>query len=221
MKPFSFLLIFILSLGIIQAQEASTSRVDTLKKFNGVNTDYYAAEYYKPEKVSTSSTLESKSNLYQQNNLVDNRLNTAWVEGKKGNGVGEYILCALDSKQSIEGIMIAPGYLKDTTTWYKNNRVASVSITFLKPDEEEPAQLIPFSSIDPISITFETDEKGRVIPKKQYYTWSEILIHNMEFTELTAVKIVITAVDTKDSKYKDTCISELSFIGEGASLGQK
>lgn len=78
---------------------------------------------------SVSSTLkpEGKAN-YEAKNLFDNLRNTAWVEGAKGQGIGEYIELSVPKKSNAEAkdetiIDVFNGYSQNPATYKKNSRV--------------------------------------------------------------------------------------------------
>jgi len=63
-----------------------------------------------PARARASTTLPSKDGRYAVGNLFDGKLETAWVEGAKGEGEGEWIELELPSPVEIEGLVLAPGH---------------------------------------------------------------------------------------------------------------
>ena len=53
-----------------------------------------------------------------------------WVEGVRGNGIGEYISISLDEAHELNGITIRNGNWKSRDDYEKNNRVKMIQITF-------------------------------------------------------------------------------------------
>ncbi len=47
---------------------------------------------------------------YKPENLIDNNVQTAWIEGNRGNGIGEWIKLNLSENQIIDAITIHNGY---------------------------------------------------------------------------------------------------------------
>ena len=64
--------------------------------------------------VSCSSSLsEAQYNIYHiANNLIDDNLSTAWVEGVSGQGVGQNLTFHFENKGVISNIAIHNGYQK-------------------------------------------------------------------------------------------------------------
>lgn len=81
-------------------------------------------------KVSASSELTSKNhNNYQAKSANDLSYLTAWVEGKEGSGIGEYIEYSFkNNSPRITSIIISNGYMKSENTWKNNNRVKSLKL---------------------------------------------------------------------------------------------
>jgi len=67
---------------------------------------------------------------YGPENVLDGKMMTAWVEGVKGPGVGEWVQLNFDQEIRLRRIFIAPGYFKSPEIWLKNNRLAVVSLHF-------------------------------------------------------------------------------------------
>ena len=55
---------------------------------------------------------------------------TAWVEGAKGAGIGEWIRVDFSKEVKLRRIFIAPGYFKSPQIWQKNNRIAAAAFYF-------------------------------------------------------------------------------------------
>lgn len=68
--------------------------------------------------------------LHKPQRAVDGKMDTAWAEGAKGNGLGEYIKISLDKPCYVSGFDIWAGYHK-TQKLYKNNaRPKDIIVTF-------------------------------------------------------------------------------------------
>lgn len=93
--------------------------------------------------ISTSSTLEAtKTNNYKATNMLaieidNNTLNTAWVEGVSGYGIGETITLSIKSVYPKNGneewplngdFTIINGYAKSKSIWKNNSRVKQFNI---------------------------------------------------------------------------------------------
>lgn len=67
---------------------------------------------------------------YRAENAVDGSMATAWVEGVKGPGIGEWIQLNFDHEVKLRRVFIAPGYFKSPQIWLKNNRLAVAGFHF-------------------------------------------------------------------------------------------
>lgn len=148
-------------------------------------------------RLSASSVLESKNDRYSPLNLLDNDPKTAWVEGVKGDGIGEDLTIYISDSagrwtaRSVHKLGIVSGYAKSKDIFYKNNRPKKIKLT-----------VYPYNS--------------------SKYSMEHILKDSMEMqyielkekTLTSDIKIEILSV-YKGSKYDDTCISDvIAYTGE-------
>ena len=94
----------------------------------------YISEYRMPTELMTrcaaSSLLPADDNSgsnYGTDNLFDGKYDTAWVEGIKGPGIGQWIELDLD-KVSLSAIGIMNGYTKNSNLYYANNRIKKLKL---------------------------------------------------------------------------------------------
>lgn len=81
--------------------------------------------------VTSSSTLASQGKFsYKPNLTLDGKLETAWLEGSKGNGIGEWIMYSSENNQTVSSVTIYNGYLKNNTTYLNNGRMKKISLEF-------------------------------------------------------------------------------------------
>lgn len=82
-------------------------------------------------KATASSTRTSFRDIYYgPENVLDGSMTTAWVEGVKGPGIGEWIQLNFDREVRLRRVFIAPGYFKSPQIWLKNNRLAVIGVHF-------------------------------------------------------------------------------------------
>ncbi len=157
-------------------------------------------------KVTASSTL---GNHYQAMNIIDKKVETAWVEGVKGSGKGEWVKLKLDAEKishsstpfSIRTIGIIPGYAKSQKTWYENNRVKKMLVVIYTPasatQENEWVALRLFL---------------KDVNKLQLF---EIPIDYIAYNFDPMTKTVWFKIEDvyPGTKYDDTCISEIVLRG--------
>lgn len=147
---------------------------------------------------------------YQSSYLCDGKMETAWVEGIKGNGIGEWIRIRLDAVKdspsstpfSIIEAGIIPGYAKNAKTWVENNRVKTATLVVYSPPPSYPKEYqwmvfrLNFHDVNQVQ-HFELPERKKAI--------------NLD----PMTKEIWLRIDEvyKGIKYDDTCISEIIFIG--------
>ena len=127
-----------------------------------------------------------KGNYYFPNFAFDNNPATAWCEGVKGAGIGEWLQFNFAQTVALKAIKIMPGYFKNQESWAKNNRVANVEIAFSNNT------IRSFTLAD--AMTQQTLDVGGV--------------------QTNSVKITIKNIYSGTSDSEDTLISEVSFVTE-------
>lgn len=162
----------------------------------GGGCSFYCGCYY--DTVICSSSLPPQgSRTYGANNAADLSYETAWVEGKTGNGIGEWIEYQFPANNPrITNIIVCNGYIRTRQAWEENARVKKLEVsvngkkfTTLHLDDIYAEQ------------TFDVGEIG----------WS-----HEEGTDpgTDPIKIRFTIVDVyPGTKYSDTAISEIYFDG--------
>ena len=88
------------------------------------STVFCYGQFAKIKEVSASSVLSNS--LYSARNLTDHTWQS-WVEGARGNGVGEYFTLTLESRDTITGFAVKNG-CGNIDLFAKNNRVKAFKI---------------------------------------------------------------------------------------------
>ncbi len=76
--------------------------------------------------ISASSSLKD----YPPENTTDGKLETAWLEGVKGNGIGEWIMYSAEKEQPVSSITLYNGYLKNDKVYVNNGRIKKIALEF-------------------------------------------------------------------------------------------
>ena len=157
-------------------------------------------------KVTASSTL---GKAYQAVNIIDKKLETAWVEGVKGPGKGEWVKLKLDAEKishsstpfSISEIGIIPGYAKSRTTWYENNRVKKMLVVIYTP-----ASATQENEWVALRLFLKDDNKLQLF---------QVPIDYIAYNFDPMTKTVWFKIEDvyRGTKYDDTCISEIVLRG--------
>src|SRR5690554_4838259 len=134
--------------------------------------------------VKASSTLFD-GKLYSVRGLIDDNPQTAWVEGKENEGIGEWVEFIFDPGHEIKKIKIINGYARSEALYKANNRVKRAEISF----------------------------DGKRFPIEMEFKDMIMEPHIFKFQNpIRAERVRITILDVyKGTKYNDTCISEISF----------
>jgi hypothetical protein len=130
-KLIIFLILFIFSFNTSFAEELPVYKAKVNKKLDPGNYLGCSLACAMTWTIKCSSCLHSQGgNKYTEVMMSDGNFNTAWCEGAKDDGIGEWIEFHLKNhpgknagKTSFSGINIANGYLKSKDTWEKNSRV--------------------------------------------------------------------------------------------------
>lgn len=139
--------------------------------------------------ITSSSSLASQGKFsYKPDLTLDGKLDTAWLEGAKGNGIGEWISYSSETEQTISSIIIYNGYLKNNTTYLNNGRMKKFSLEF------SDGTILTY---DIAKVTFNESKKGFEI--------------NFDTPIVTSL-VKLTVLDVYNGAYySDLAISEISF----------
>jgi len=151
--------------------------------------------------VTTSSELSSNTKIdYKAKNLTDFSYQTAWVEGKKGYGIGEYISFSFaPAHPRVTKIIFANGYVKSKKAWKDNSRVHKLKMYI----NEKPFAVIDLKDIY---------TKQIVELKKPLGNSKRDEFDKLKEKDNWEIKFEILSV-YKGDKYDDTAISEIYFDG--------
>lgn len=151
--------------------------------------------------VTTSSALSSNGKIdYDTKNLTDFSYQTAWVEGKKGYGIGEFINFSFaPTHPRVTTIIFANGYIKNKKVWKENSRVHKLKMYV----EDKPFAIIELKDIYAKQLVelekpLGNSERDDLDKLKEKENW------NIKFEILSVYK---------GDKYEDTAITEIYFNG--------
>lgn len=154
---------------------------------------------------------------YEPKNLFDVDLNTAWCEGVKGHGEGQWVEFNFAGNVSVGAIGIINGYTKREALYYANNRIKKIELDVeYRPgeyDDEKPsgeskkAIQKETTVIDLKQIQFNELNKNVQAP---FISW--LADYDDNYRNVKKIRLTILEV-FPGTKYDDTCISEVYFIG--------
>jgi hypothetical protein len=199
----------LLLLAVTGATEASSLQVQNdegCPDYDCGDNEGLPLEDVKPSAVTASSTLASKSDAYAAANASDHKDATAWCEGVKGLGVGEWLRYEFAAPIALQVLRFEPFYAKDRRTLAANGRVKRLRVEmeggFRREAAFDDARWCP------------SDEPGAC--QLQYpapYVFLKAPVRT------SWVKLTILEV-WKPGKYEDTCISSLDVMALKSEKGR-
>ena len=152
-----------------------------------------------PISVEASSFHKDALGEYKPEHAHDVLAKTAWVEGVKGDGIGERITFVFDKtgvkddgeKYGLESASIINGFAQSESLWKANNRVKTLRVFHNGKYRGQ--------------VTLEDTMKPQIVefPKMDFY-----------FGKKTRISFEIASV-YKGEKYDDTAIADFFFSGYG------
>lgn len=152
------------------------------------------------DSIIASSALPSQGTVsYNAKNAGDFSYKTAWVEGVKGPGVGEFLeYIFLPESARVEEIRIANGYVKSAKAWQENARVKKLKLYY----NGKPCAILNLKNE-------RSEQVFRVGPfGQQYYKLED----NKKPDKPWTLRFEIVEV-YQGTRYADTAISEIHFMG--------
>lgn len=134
----------------------------------------------------SSQTYGNTTYDYSPKKAIDNNFETCWCEGKNDNGIGEYLTIIFDSTYEVNGLSIYNGLCTSSDLFYKNSRPHEITIILSNGD----------------SYDFELNDS--------WENRNNIILFDSSI-DTSSLTIRINSV-YEGSKYKDTCISEISIF---------
>ncbi len=144
------------------------------------------ARYKSKANIKVSSTLVEKnrpSDAYAAQNMVDGNNSTAWNEGVKGDGIGQWVKFDFDKPVKLRAFRIIAGFAKTPRIFRANNRIKKAKLVF-------------------------SDGQTQVISLKDTMKFQDVLINRALPT--SSLKLQVMSV-YRGKKFRDTCISEVDF----------
>jgi hypothetical protein len=82
----------------------------------------------KPDRVTASTTLKSKSGAYEAQNAADGKPESAWCKGTEGDGIGEWLQFQFDKPARVTVLSFTPFYGKSAAVLANNNRIKRLKV---------------------------------------------------------------------------------------------
>ncbi len=160
--------------------------------------------------VYTASSVLKKDAVnqysYGPDNLFDDNLSTAWVEGVSGSGVGEWVEIEFTEFKHLEAIGIVNGYTKNESLYRANNRIRKIRL-------EITTLLNRTGTPNPETTEIELEEKQfNELNRNAQAPFISWLADFGDGISIKKIRLTILAVTAGD-KYNDTCMAELYILG--------
>lgn len=152
--------------------------------------------------IKASSTLPGP---YDPKNIFDGDFLTAWCEGAKGDGEGEWIEFSVKDFV-LEAVFLVNGYTKNYMSLENNSRASLVHVTKLGKNpayEETRVQ--------------ESQKEMSLLGYEDFYpldplSFSDWVLNTFDYASESTVRITIKKT-RPGKKFNDTCISEIYLLG--------
>jgi hypothetical protein len=154
--------------------------------------------------VIVSSVLQDEEKYtYKPSNLFDKDTNTAWVEGKKGIGIGESVEILLEPETELLEIGIKNGYIANKDIYLKNGIIKKIKVELYGMDDSNNEyQIITKEKL----LNRNVEDFGQV-------DYVDIYQGNGEsYSNISKIKLTIIEAE-KGSTYEDICISDIILYG--------
>ncbi|MEE8575277.1 MAG: hypothetical protein V3T30_07680 [Thermodesulfobacteriota bacterium] len=162
-------------------------------------------------KVNTkaSSTLNSRVDAYSTKNLFDGNPRTAWCEGAKGSGEGEWLEFTVPAGYNVpysycnfHGLIMTQGYIKDQKTYNNNGKIKRAVVSECR--NPEPVDKIEFKDI--------ADRYEMAVDS--FYLYSDGLREKLKSNDPRKPFCLRLTLDEVEEGYiyEDTCISEITIL---------
>ena len=136
------------------------------------------------ETYCVSSVLRPQfGNSYGAQNLFAGSSASAWVEGRDGNGVGEWITIEFDGMRLVKSITVRNGYQKSNDIFRKNNRVRQLRVMFSQGETQT------------FSVPDRLGQEQIDLPKPVRAYWMKFIIDEVwagnRYTDTAITKLVV------------------------------
>lgn len=149
--------------------------------------------------------------LYLPRKAIDNNINTAWVEGKDDEGIGEYLIIDLD--MGIANVMkIMPGFAMNETLYKANNRPKDINIIFFRSTRGHLEKIKNVKDIRNCKVIYDINFHLNDVRAFQEIKLPDYSNYRYKYPGIF-MAIIIDSV-YRGSKHNDTCISEIRFFDE-------
>ncbi len=141
----------------------------------GSSSSTKAAMLIRPRATSASSVLEpTATSNFRPPNLVDGDLTTAWSEGRKGPGTGEWVRFEFLEPVVVDHLEIANGYQKDDDRFFSAARVKSLKVEYSN-GATQLVELLDTKDLQSVTTTHRATEwiKLTIVSVYPDYEWED------------------------------------------------
>ncbi|MFK7969702.1 MAG: discoidin domain-containing protein [Bacteroidia bacterium] len=168
--------------------------------------DYIKKDQVPKAAIKAARASSSLKGDYGPSNAIDGDLSTAWVEGKDGNGVGEWIEFDVDKEgYNYHSAVIIGGYAKSTSSYSKNNRVRKIQVERTITYDNGKTEVMK-------TVVELKDHLYIPISDERFYAIADLDDVGDMAWKVSKIRFTILEV-YPGSHFDDTCISEIMILG--------
>ena len=158
-------------LGMLAAVVTSTLATTLTVQAADICSDLVSGQFGKVWGCASSVLPSQKQHQYGPQSFGDNDNTTAWVEGAKNTGSGQWMELRFEYPQQVKTLYIVNGYAKDKQSFQNNGRIKQArisshdglnyTVTLKDTDESQPINLPRWVHTDKIRLTIESTYPGK------------------------------------------------------------
>lgn len=163
----------------------------------------------------TSSYLIEKGKskeLYLPRKAIDYNTNTAWVEGKDGDGRGEFLVIKLNRMDIASVMKILPGFAMNDNLYKANNRPKDINIILFQSTDAHIEKIKNVNDIRNCKVIYDVIFHLNDVRDFQEIKLPDYSNYRHKYPGIY-MALVIDSI-YRGSKHNDTCISEIRFFDE-------
>jgi len=157
--------------------------------------------------------------LYLPRKVFDDSIDTAWVEGGKGDGIGEFIILNIDYLKLVKSICIMPGFARNEYLFHANNRPKKLRMILFQSDGKSLDRIQKAKSIEIKNVIKFTEIIFNLKDERKYQCF-DVPDYSAIYNKYPSVRMLLEIKSVyRGNKYHDTCISEIKlFDSNGKDL---
>ena len=150
--------------------------------------------------------------MYLPRKALDNNVNTAWVEGKSDEGIGEFLVVDISQIKNAIIMKILPGFAMNDNLYKANNRPKDIKLLFFQSTSDQLERIKNVKDIRNSKVIYDVSIHLNDVREFQEVKLPDYSNYRHKYPTIY-MAIIIDSV-YRGSKHNDTCISEIRFFDE-------